>query len=104
MKCRVTFETQNPELLPVDVVDNFCAQTPHVVECRQAVVDSLRASAFTGTGDLGPWCSQTYEWFQKKYGDLCPEQCGPGGPAQCASTCEWLQQRKAFDVRASELR
>jgi len=87
-KCTVTVSVRDKRHLPVDAVESFCQETNAVVECRNNFVGRLKDTHGDGTVALQSYCLAVYNWFQKKYGMFCPDQCNK---LQCKSTCAWLK-------------
>jgi len=82
---------RNRGMLPTEALDKFCSETNAVVECRLKLTARLVEDHEQGRNMQG-FCGAAYEWFQKKYGMFCPQQCDK---KQCKTTCNWLSRKKA---------
>eukprot|EP00928_Gymnodinium_smaydae_P096415 TRINITY_DN8512_c0_g1_i1.p1 TRINITY_DN8512_c0_g1~~TRINITY_DN8512_c0_g1_i1.p1 ORF type:complete len:571 (+),score=205.82 TRINITY_DN8512_c0_g1_i1:38-1750(+) len=99
-RCVVTLDVGDPALLPANALKRFCEETDAVVECRLRLVSRLKETHRRG-GDLSGFCGAAYDWFQKKYGMFCPDQCHKH---QCKATCAWLKRQKKMKAADQDLK
>mmetsp|Transcript_19078 Transcript_19078/g.44588 ORF Transcript_19078/g.44588 Transcript_19078/m.44588 type:complete len:575 (-) Transcript_19078:7-1731(-) len=90
-RCATVTTVRDESYLPIKALERLCDGTDSVVECKLRVVKRVKDTHARG-GDMQQACAAIYEWFQKKYGDECPNQCRK---LQCQATCEWLDDHEA---------
>lgn len=95
----MAFSTRRQEMLPLDALEEFCRSTDAVVECKMKLVMKLK-DVHKSHGSVPDYCETAYNWFQAKYGMLCPMQCEK---LQCKSTCLWLEEKTKLTKRAEDL-